>query len=167
MIKFAIIAVFGLMVFALSCCVFSIVNKQFKPKKKPDQKYSHHLLYLAGTSNTEEGNMKKGFTLIELTISMFLLCFGLLAMGSFIGVMTKTTIQSKQITIASNLIQDKFESIKNTGFLVNTGTDTGSFSGLTYSRDWVVNPNGNNMKQVDITVTIGSKQFVAQSLIAE
>jgi len=164
MVSFAIIAVFGLMVFALSCCAFSIVNKQFKPKKKPDQKYSHHLLYL---SNTEGGNMKKGFTLIELTISMFLLCFGLLAMGSFIGVMTKTTIQGKQITVASTLIQDKFESIKNTGFVINAGTDTGNISGLVYSRDWVVNPNGNNMKQIDITVTIGSKQFVARSIIAE
>ena len=111
--------------------------------------------------------MKKGFTLIELTISMFLLCFGLLAMGSFIGVMTKTTIQGKQITVASTLIQDKFESIKNTGFVINAGTDTGNISGLVYSRDWVVNPNGNNMKQIDITVTIGSKQFVARSIIAE
>lgn len=51
MVKFAIIAVFGLAIFALSCCVFSIVNKMLRPKVRPVRRYIHHRAYLGDKNN--------------------------------------------------------------------------------------------------------------------
>jgi len=112
---------------------------------------------------------KKGFTLVEMVITMFILCFTLLALASFAGTLNKATIQSKQITIASNLVQDKLESLKNDGFsgaLSSTTPELSSQSGFNYTRSWTVTTTG-NIKIVDVVVTIGQRSSSGQILIAE
>lgn len=97
---------------------------------------------------------EKGFTLIELMITLCILCFALLAMGTHIGVVMKTTIKDKQITAGSAMLQDKTESLKRVPFAnISTGTDTVTAFGLGYTRNWTVTPVSNNMKQVQVDVS--------------
>ena len=109
----------------------------------------------------------KGFTLMELMIAMFILCFALLAMASFMGTLYKATNQDKQSTVGITLAQDKLESLKNVGF-TNTidGNDTGSQSGLDFVRTWTITTTG-NMKQIDVSVTIGTRTITGQTVIAQ
>jgi len=109
----------------------------------------------------------KGFTLMELMIAMFILCFALLAMASFMGTLFKATHQDKQTTVGITLVQGKLESLKNGGFVnAVTGNDTGSQAGLDFTRDWTVTTNG-NMKQIDVSVTIGTRTVTGQTVIAQ
>jgi prepilin-type N-terminal cleavage/methylation domain-containing protein len=97
---------------------------------------------------------KKGFTLIELTITMFILGFVLLAMGTHIGLVMKTTVKDKRITAATSLLQDKMEGLKKVDYTsISNGSDSASAIGATYTRNWNVTSISNNMKQVQVTVT--------------
>ena len=96
----------------------------------------------------------KGFTLIELTVTMLILGFVLLAMGSHIGVVMKTTVKDRQITAATHLLQDKIEGLKNSAYTsVSTGSDSASAIGATFNRNWTVTPVSNNMQQVRVVVS--------------
>lgn len=98
---------------------------------------------------------EKGFTLIKLTIIMFIFCFVLLGMALHIGLVLKTTIiKDKRINSGVVLLQDKIENLKNTSYdSVVTGSDTAQVFGMMYNRNWVVTNLSNNMKNVQVEVS--------------
>ena len=76
-----------------------------------------------------------GFSILELLIVVVVLTIGLLAFGSFSGVITDRNENSRKMTIASTLAQDKLEYFKNLSLgatLSNAlnGTETVNASGV-------------------------------------
>ena len=66
-----------------------------------------------------------GFTLIELLVAVFILCVVLLAISSMVYSVMRATSNSKETSIATTLMQDKMEALKNTSLLsLAPGNDT-------------------------------------------
>lgn len=108
-----------------------------------------------------------GFTLIELMITVFILGFSLLAMGSHIGLVMKTTIKDKQITAGSAVLQDKMEGFKQVSYpLISTGSDTKTAFGSTYTRNWTVTTI-DNMKKVQVVVSWQGGTVAGSTIIAQ
>lgn len=95
---------------------------------------------------------KKGFTLIEVLIAMFLLVVALLGMASVTVMVIKGNSLSKTMTTATTLAKDKMEQLKNTGYDSLAGsTDTVE---SIYTRTLTVTDNSptTNMKTVEVKV---------------
>ena len=98
---------------------------------------------------------KKGFTLIEVLIAMFLLVVALLGMASVTVMVIKGNSFSKTMTTATTLAKDKMEQLKNTsyGSLSSGGPETIQ---SIYRREWTVpDPDYSpppNMKTIKVTV---------------
>ena len=105
-----------------------------------------------------------GFSILELLIVVVVLTIGLLAFGSFSGVIIDRNENSRKMTIASTLAQDKLEYFKNLSLgttLSNTlnGTETVNASGVVgsggayyYTRTWTFSTSG-TLKTVTVVVT--------------
>jgi len=95
---------------------------------------------------------QRGFTLIETIISMFILSVALLGMSSMVVSVIQATAQSKEMTTATTLLQDKMENLKNTGISsVTSGNDSASLGNITYLRQWAISTVG-NLKTIVVTV---------------
>lgn len=97
---------------------------------------------------------QRGFTLIETIISMFILSVALLGMSSMVVSVIQATEQSKEMTMAATLLQDKMENLKNTSTsLLPTGTfsEPVSVGTITGTRQWVISTAG-NLKTINVTV---------------
>jgi len=104
---------------------------------------------------TKQG--QRGFTLIETLISMFILSVALLGMSSMVFSVIRATTQSKEMTTATTLLQDKMENLKNTGVSsLASGNDSASQGNITYLRQWVINTAG-NLKTISVTVNWTSR----------
>jgi prepilin-type N-terminal cleavage/methylation domain-containing protein len=118
---------------------------------------------------------EKGFTLIELMVTVFILCFVLLAMGAHIGLVMKTTLKDKQITAGSALLQDKMEGFKRvpyTSIATDANGDTKTAFGSTFTRTWTVTSVFNgvtvpNMKQVQVVVSWQGGTVAGSTVISE
>ncbi len=111
-----------------------------------------------------------GFTLIELTVTMFILCFCLLAMGTHVGLVMKTTLKDKQITAGSALLQDKMEGFKRvpyTSIATDANGDTKTAFSSTFTRTWTVTSVSNNMKQVQVVVAWQGGTVAGSTVISE
>jgi len=95
----------------------------------------------------------KGFGLVECVVSMFLICIALLGMVSHIGVSMAAMQTDKMTSVASSLLQDKAEAIKQTPYnSISTGGDSVVKGGVYYMRSWNVTTSG-NMKTVALSMT--------------
>lgn len=124
-------------------------------------------------ANVGEG----GFSILELLIMVVVLTIGLLGFGSFSGVITDRNENSRKMTIASTLAQDKLEYFKSLSLgttLSNAlnGTETVNASGQAdaggayYTRTWTISTSGTlntitvlvtwTEKTVDHTVTLST-----------
>ena len=93
-----------------------------------------------------------GFTMIELLIAMGILSVALLSLGSMVYSVMNSTSLSKGMTVATTLMQDKMESLKNTAVSsLTTGNDTVQLGNIDYLRQWTVSPSANTRT---ITVTV-------------
>lgn len=113
---------------------------------------------------------EKGFTLIELMVTMFILCFVLLAMGTHIGLVMKTTLKDKQITAGSALLQDKMEGLKRipySSIVTDANGDTKAAFGSTFTRTWTITSVSNNMKQVQVNVSWQGGSVTGSTVISE
>ena len=100
---------------------------------------------------------QRGFTLIETLISMFILSVALLGMSSMVFSVVRATDQSKEMTTATTLLQDKMENLKNTSIsLLTSGNDSASLGNITYNRVWGINTAG-NLKTISVTVNWTSR----------
>ena len=94
----------------------------------------------------------KGFGLVECVVAMFLICIALLGMASHIGVSMAAMQTDKTTSVASSLLQDKVEAIKQTPYNnIATGGDSIVRGGGYYMRSWNVTTNG-NMKTVALSI---------------
>jgi Tfp pilus assembly protein PilV len=104
----------------------------------------------------------RGFTLIEITVAVFLLVMALLGLISTTAIVMKSNSLSPTMTTATTLVRDKIEELRNTGFgsIIAGGPETQE---TIYSRTWTVackDQNYNNtacgsavMKAIAVTVT--------------
>jgi Tfp pilus assembly protein PilV len=94
----------------------------------------------------------KGFGLVECVVSMFLICIALLGMASHIGVSMAAMQTDKTTSVASSLLQDKAEALKQTPYnSIAAGGDSIVKGGVYYTRSWTVTTNG-NMKTVGLSI---------------
>ncbi|MBI5966428.1 MAG: prepilin-type N-terminal cleavage/methylation domain-containing protein [Deltaproteobacteria bacterium] len=93
-----------------------------------------------------------GFTMIELLIALFVLSFVLLSITSLVYSVMRSTSQSKETSIATTLMQDKLESLKNAGLSsLTSGNDSIRLGNIDYLRQWAVSHSG-NVRTITVTV---------------
>ena len=110
---------------------------------------------------------KKGFTLVEVMIALFVLVVVLMGMAGYVATIMKVASQSKQTSVASSMIQDKMEALRNIPFAVlASGNDSVNAQGMTYQRQWTISQSG-NIKTVDITVSYNGKNLQAATVRGE
>jgi type IV pilus modification protein PilV len=90
----------------------------------------------------------RGFSMIEVLISVVVLGFGLLALAALQTTIIRSSSETKAQTIALQLAKDKLEELRSfqnlTGYqALTTGNDavndsTGSLSGVNFTRTWLV-----------------------------
>lgn len=100
--------------------------------------------------NTFKISNNKGFLMIEVLLAIAILAVGLFAVMSVVTIVTKGNTQSRKVTTATTLAQDKMECFKGIGYDNISGTNTVSND---YYLEALVQNNipGTNMK----TVTVG------------
>lgn len=118
-----------------------------------------------GTRTAHAGN-GKGFTLIEVLITIFLLIVALVGLASVTVSVIKGNDLSKMVTKATTLAKDKMEALKNasvTGYATDASLSVGSHTDSVeapYTRQWVVEavgttpPDNDTDKMKKITVTV-------------
>lgn len=98
-------------------------------------------------TNRMKGSVR-GFSMIEVMISVVVLGFGLMALAALQTSLIRSSAETKAQTVALQLAKDKLEDLRSfdtlTGYqAVTTGTDTvndsnGNLGGVNYSRSWTV-----------------------------
>ena len=110
---------------------------------------------------------KKGFTLVEVTIALFVFMVVLVGLAGYVSTSMKASSQSKQTSVASSMIQDKMEALRNIPYaFLASGNDAVIAQGLTYQRQWTISQSG-NIKTVDITVSYSGKNMQAATVRGE
>ena len=114
---------------------------------------------------------KRGFTLIEVIIAIFILVIALVGLVSVTVMVVKGNYFSKTMTTATTLAKDKMEQLKNTSYAsLAGGTDTVE---SIYTRTWTVTNNAPaaNMATIGITVTWNwqgaARNVTLQSIVAQ
>jgi prepilin-type N-terminal cleavage/methylation domain-containing protein len=126
----------------------------------------------SGNENKGDDVMKqiksnKGFGLIECVISMFLICIALLGMSAHIGVSMAAMQTDKTASVASALLQDKAEAIRQTPFLnISTSGDSIIKGGISYTRSWNVSTSG-NMKTVVLLISWNGRTSAETMLMTQ
>lgn len=98
---------------------------------------------------------KKGFTLLEVMITMVIFAIGLMGLASMHIMAIKGNSFGQQMTVASTLAQNQLEEMRqNAGALTNGNDTVTDHNGITYARTWTVTPNTpqTNMNTVLINV---------------
>lgn len=92
-----------------------------------------------------KGKKNKGFTLIEIMITVFILTVALLALASVTIMVIKGNSFSKGMTTATTLAKDQLETLKNTPYMnINDNPSYVSVTGFPgYERMWRVYTSGN------------------------
>lgn len=97
----------------------------------------------------------RGFTLIEVLVSLVILSVSLLAMAGLMVTATKNTSFGGRMTEAATFAQDRLERFRAMKWdLIPAGADsdakTGS-TGINYARNWNV-VNTGNLKTITVTI---------------
>jgi len=114
---------------------------------------------------------QKGFTIVEILITVFLLAVGVVGVQKSYNVGMKAGIDIENVEIAMNLAQSKMAEVRNTGFA--SLADSGPAADADFPSFYVTVDvdDGENPMQVDVTVswTYGGEQgsFVLTTLVAD
>ena len=99
---------------------------------------------------------QKGFTLIEVTITLVILSVSLLGLAALMGTTIRNTSNGAHMTEATIFAQDKLEELKASGWeSLSDGTYTDHLQGSTgvhYARRWMAATDG-HLKTVTVSVT--------------
>ncbi len=110
---------------------------------------------------------KKGFTLVELCVTVFVLGFILLAMARNVSLLLTTSVSNKEKTVAINLLQSQMEVLKNTRYSsLAPVNDTITKMNTDFVRTWTIIPGG-NMKTINITIRWKGKSISGNTVISE
>lgn len=112
---------------------------------------------------------EKGFTLIEIIVTIVLLVVALLGMTSVTTMVIKGNSFSKMMTTATTLVKDKMEDFKNmnyttlpagtaTDYATAGGTVQASATGAYYRRSWTLTANSPAANMTSIVVTVNWPQ---------
>lgn len=91
---------------------------------------------------------QKGFTILEVMIAMIIIGVSLLLLLNMGMVALDGNDWANQTTRATQLMQEKLESLRTAGSQIESGQDT--VSGIT--RNWEVATAGDFLKRVDVVV---------------
>ena len=112
----------------------------------------------------------KGFTLIEVLVSLVILAISLLALAGLMTTTTKNNAFGGNLTEAATFAQDKLEELRVTDWdnIVN-GNDANPVRGLNYNRAWTVvfgpnSPLPPNDNEKRVTVTVNWNDGIARSI---
>jgi len=99
----------------------------------------------------------KGFTLIEILISLVILSVALLGLAGLMVQTTKNNSYGGLMTEAATFAQDKFEEMRAIGWVkINHNTTTidnpKSSTGVNYTRRVVTKPINANLTEINITI---------------
>jgi prepilin-type N-terminal cleavage/methylation domain-containing protein len=98
-----------------------------------------------------------GFSLLEILIALSILSVVLLGMSSMVFSVIQATAQSKEMTTATTLLQDKMEGLKNVSVSsLTSGNDSATLGDITYLRQWAISTTG-NLKTITATVNWTSR----------
>jgi prepilin-type N-terminal cleavage/methylation domain-containing protein len=113
---------------------------------------------IRGATNTAS-IQSKGFTLLEVLITLVILSVALLALAGLMATTVKNNAYGETLTEATTMAQDKLEEFKATPWtrLLPTtpgpGTDQRkSSTGINFARTWTIAQNG-NVKTITLTVS--------------
>jgi type IV pilus assembly protein PilV len=108
---------------------------------------------------------EEGFTLIEIMITLVIMCIGLIALSGLQINAIRGNVFSKRLTTAVSIGQEKLEQIKNTSYanIQSESSTQINKSNINFTRQVIVTNNTNpaNTKTVKVTVTWtqGSKSY--------
>ena len=112
-----------------------------------------------------------GFTLNEILVAVALIAIGVLGFSvNTIGVIQGNYI-SANVTIATNLVQEKMEEVKaQTSFTNGTVSDTVTgTSGIAFTRTRIISDSSTDLKEIEVRVSwtayLISHQIVLKTLI--
>ena len=98
---------------------------------------------------------QRGFTLIEMLITLVILSVSLLALAALMGVTIRNNAYGGHVTEATTFAQDKLEELKAGGWeSASDGTFTDNPNGSTgihYVRRWAVVTNG-SLKTITVSI---------------
>jgi len=127
-------------------------------------------------NNLTEGEIKvknslnsKGFTLIEVLISLVILAVSLLALAGLMTTSTRNAASGGRLTEAATFAQDKLEELRAMSWesipLNQTSADSPiSRPGIQYDRSWITNLNALNPDIKEIQITIRWTDATSHSL---
>ncbi len=95
---------------------------------------------------------QKGFTLIEVLLSMLVLSIGLLTVASMQVTAIKGNSQASQITMATALIEDKLDEYKSMAY-ADIIDETGTINNFTWATTIAANIPTNDLKTITVSVT--------------
>jgi type IV pilus assembly protein PilV len=111
---------------------------------------------------------KKGFSLIEVLITLVILSIAFLGIAGLMVQTTKNNSFGGHMTEAATFAQDQLENLRVSPWVnVVTGNDVRQGStGINYARSWIVVPNGAppNDTIKEITITISWNDRVSHSV---
>jgi type IV pilus assembly protein PilV len=111
----------------------------------------------------------KGFTLIEILITLVIFTLGALALANMQITSTKGSSFGKEAVLATTLAQKKMEELKTMSF--NTiAADGVGVTEQNMNVTWTVSENGtapNRYKNVGVTVSWAGKSIVLHTIVSE
>lgn len=119
----------------------------------------------------------KGFTLLELLVSMTILSVGLLGMASLTTGIIRGNYFSKSVTAATVVAQNRLEDVQRAGYANATtanfsaGPDNVDMGGVTFSRTTTIDDitPAANMKTIGVEVSWegGAKSVTLSTILAQ
>ncbi len=94
---------------------------------------------------------QNGITILEVLIAMIILSISLLLLLNMAMVALDGNDWSNKTTIATQLMQEKLEQLRNIPNLSSSESGNDTASGV--SRAWTVSDAGSHLRRVDVTVT--------------
>jgi len=128
---------------------------------------SHRILLFCDTqygfciwgATMSSSTQSKGFTLLEVLITLVILSVALLALAGLMTTTVRNNAYGGTLTEATTMAQDKLEEFKATPWarLLPTTPDPGtdqrkSSTGINFARTWTIVENG-NVKTITLTVS--------------
>jgi type IV pilus assembly protein PilV len=126
------------------------VEKDIKKKKNPP---GGEIIQREKTVSVFGRRNSKGFTLVEILVTVCLLTIALLGLVSLTNMVIKANSFSKMITTATTLANDKMEQLKTSGYDSSSGGPETIRS--IYTRSWTITGDGSpavGMKTIVVTV---------------
>jgi type IV pilus assembly protein PilV len=127
------------------------------------------LIYLTeGDIKVKNSLNSKGFTLIEVLISLVILAISLLALAGLMTTSTRNNASGGRLTEAATYAQDKLEELRAMPWdsipLNQTSDSPMSRPGVQYDRSWIASLNALNPDIKEIQITIRWTDATSHSL---